>query len=275
MGNGKILVGIPTRSRPECVCMLLSSLFQETEIAFDIFIVENSKESCLADYVLFHRLKSAFEARNTSIILDHYYTSVRSEVASVNRILVKASEGYDYLFKVDDDHILEGKALSQLKESLEEVEFRQAESKPVIVCGMTPWMWVKFPGASGPDLCRSVLPDNPTAVSIVGDEIYCDTGHFTRVVKRDLVRSQIGSAANFFMKPDIRILWSDFGEASMFSDAVWYLQLRRFFDYDIRFDTGVNVWHVAAPTGGVIKEHSDREEQRNKYQVIKTLLKGI
>ena len=185
----------------------------------------------------------------------------KSEGVAVNRILVMSKlEGYDYVFKVDDDHVLPPDSLELLVRYHREAA---PGGTPVLLSGVTPWMRQVFDGAASPYDNEKTLGDvGPRGITFVdqvlnGGEVALEIGHFNRYAVNTLAPTELASAANFFLVPDVRILWSDVGESSKYADAMWFIQLRKLLGYKLFFLTGLNVWHAAALSGGV------REEEGN------------
>ena len=250
-----ILVCIPTRDRPEYLSCLLSSLFFQTHQKFDVLIADTSEhEGELEEDPMFVRFRDALIGRGCLVDVRSVPVTGRSESTAVNYLMLKAYQcSHEYIYKVDDDHVLPPDALHRLECSYE----GSSHDAPWIISGLTPWMHRIGEGLSGPG--DSVRPASELVdtgeVSYISrsfdGSLEINIGHFNRYNADRLAPTELASAANFFMKPDIRLLWSDTGPSSLFADAVWFLQLREFLDYELFFDLGVHAWHVAAPSGGV------------------------
>lgn len=196
----------------------------------------------------------------------------RSEATAVNHLLVEAkNKGYDYVFKVDDDHVLPPTTLQDLIKWLHKAE--EKSKTKCLVSGVTPWMHRVWEWASGPDdpvkRTQDVLepmtdvylrPPHDPAVLEQKFRHRIDIGHFDKYDVHGLVRTKLASAANFLMRPESQVLWSDIGQSSLFADAVWFLQLQAFLGYELYFDPGTWVWHVAAPSGGVREKEGDLDK---------------
>lgn len=256
----KVFVGIPTRDRPEHLACLLSSLLFQEHRDFDVYIMDSGASDLP---VIEHPLVVPFvdTLRGTGHVVSCIQVEVagRSEVVAVNKILsLSKLEGYDFVYKIDDDHVLPPNALKVLCSTYRELS-QDASDSPLLLSGVTPWMRKVFEGASSPYDKPSTLGDaSPMGLTFVeralNGEVYLEIGHFHRYAVSTLAPTELASAANFFMKPDIRILWSDVGRSSKYADAMWFLQLGKLLNYQLLFLTGLNVWHVAALTGGVREE---------------------
>lgn len=252
----RVLVGIPTRDRPEYLSCLLVSLMFQTHRDFHILIVDTSDDiGALEAHPMFTRFHDTFMGTGITIAVVSVKVAGRSEATAVNRILAEAATGgYDAVYKIDDDHLLPPDGLEKLAQGLEQ------KQGPAILSGVTPWMHQAFEGAAGPS-------DKPQGAGSLGEElltriemsdgrVVIEPRHFHRYNcwANHHQPTQLASAANFFMKPDLRILWADTGSSSLGVDAVWFLQLAKFLDYKMYFILDLNVWHMAAPTGGVREE---------------------
>jgi len=255
----RILVGIPTRDRPAYLSCLLSSLIFQTDVDFDVLIVDTAiGEQYLGDDSMVLRFVDTLRALGHKVSILEVDVAGKSEAAAVNRILVEAFlSGYGFVYKVDDDHILPPDALEKLRRAHTNLRGEH----PVLLSGVTPWMFEAYEGASSPyDPPVDASEIGLRGVTFVrGDKASVDVeiGHFCRYNSTDIVRTELASAANFFLQPDIRILWSDVCGSSKYADAVWFLQLRKLLQYRMYFLLSLNVWHVAAPTGGVREELGD------------------
>jgi len=275
--SDRLLVGIPTRERPEYLTLLLSSLFTQSYQQFDILIVAGGGDDLgYMNELPLSRFVKAFQDRGIKVMTRLVPGVGRSEATAVNRILFEAVTGsYSYVYKVDDDHVLPSNTLEELLSDLEQLE--DEDDSLYLVSGVTPWMKKVWDGASGPgDDVKVVLKEHRKGSMVFTDcwvdaDLGMEIGHFDRYLSSEVVRTKLASAANFMMRPDIRLLWSDIGESSKYADAIWFLQLQKFLGYKLYIDTGVEAWHVVAPTGGVreqadalVKESSwdkDREVQ--------------
>jgi len=295
--KSRILVGIPTRDRPEYLSSLLTSLLFQDIGEWDLLIVDTSTESCsVQEHPQVKRLSDTIRALGHAVTFVRVPVAGRSEATAVNRILTTAViEDYEFVFKVDDDHVCPPKTLRKLREV---ILLREKEGPwPVLVSGAIPWMFKAWEEASGPeDICsvaslgeRPVITMriDPKTPSVCGDwTLKCKVEHFTRYTddegKGFIRESDFGAAAEFMLRPDARILWSDVGESSIYADAYWFKQLERFLDYTFWFDLSVNVWHVAAPAGGVRREgqnpddlfYKDEEEDIYRMKCFKAFLES-
>jgi glycosyltransferase involved in cell wall biosynthesis len=257
----KVLVGIPTREREGYLAALLSTLvFQNGGIDFDVFIVDTTMDERKRVIRQEHtaRVLRLLDAMGHEVTVDWLPQGSRSEVVAVNRILVEARlRGVDFVFKVDDDHILPPDTLSLLMKDI--IAQERFSDHKVLVSGVTPWMIEAYEGAVGPGDVVSYDGGKGSFSYLKKDEgiesVTAMVNHFVRYsgvsYEGSLVLTQLASAANFMLRPDIRILWSDTGLRSMYCDAAWFLQLTELLGYSLFFDLSVNVWHAAAPTGGV------------------------
>lgn len=280
----KILVAIPTRDRPEYLSILLSSLIHQTEQAFDVLIVDTSDENELdLNAAPLERFLTTLSALGHSCYYERVEVAGRSESAAVNTILAFALFGeYDLLYKTDDDHLLQPDTLERLKKA--HSELMSEHGVPVMVSAMTPYMHQVGPGMSSPHSLPIVsLPDDFRVIKyeVIGDRLVVDANQFDRCVSDlGVFPSMLASAANFMMKPDARILWQDMGHSSLHADAIWMIQLSKFFGYKFFFDTGCISWHVTAPSGGVrdkcdeyskTSEWDEKRKEHLKY-VISSLM---
>lgn len=253
----RVLVGIPTRDRSAYLCGLLGTLLMQDTEKWDLLIVDTSDEEGLSRDDHIKRFWNTFEALGHRVFYEYIGPSGRSEASAVNRILLEARlRGYGFLFKVDDDHLLPPDCLSRLKCLVESAD----SESPRIASGVTPWMWDTFDGGGGasPHDVEASAPSLVTTLAEEEGEVVVEIRHFTRYSVLDLDRvrgSDLGSAANFMMRPDTRCLWSDIGPSSLYADAIWFLQLRYLLGYEVVFDLKVPVWHVTAPFGGVRPSH--------------------
>jgi hypothetical protein len=279
----RILVGVPTRRRPEYLSGLLATLMYQTESKWDLLIVDTDPEPGLEEHPQVKRFIDTLRA------LDHRVTVARrpnpgskSPVIAVNTLLVESAlQGYGYLFKVDDDHTAPPETLARMRE---EVDGLEGEG-PVLVSAPSPWMHKAWEGAVGPEDIRMIGQDETTPSDIrleKNGEVFIGDGLFFRWKKDKanesyLVESKLGSDAVFMMRPDLRILQSDVGPSSLYAGAVWFLQLRGLLGYKIYFDRSLDVWHVAAPSGGVRREEGlyvkTEEVDYRRKDVLKMLLR--
>jgi len=283
MSNGRILVGIPTRDRQEYLGMLLATLLFQDYSAWDLLIVDTSaSESPLEEHPVMQRYLPTIRALGHQVIVEKVSVSGRSEATAVNRILVQSTlQGYDAVYKVDDDHILPPKTLGVLYGDLTRLE-RDSEhgTGKYLVSGITPWMIPAWEGAYGPESVGDIVPPSMVEFSVSdAGELRNTVGHFLRypgvksLLGGTLYKSYFASAANFMMRPRCDLLWSDIGESSLFADAVWFLQLRTFLDVTLAFDTSVEVWHAAAPSGGVRRDGTpgcDTFEKGGREDVLRS-----
>jgi len=259
MNFKKVLVGIPTRDRPDYLAVLLFSLLEQ-DVDFDVLIVNTSdvKDSpFIGGGTLLERIIPTLQALGHSVTLESVTVAGRSETVAVNHILAKAVEQkYGYVFKVDDDHYLPQGTLRRLQIAIHELD--PNADKPVLISGVTPWMKAAYVGAAGPGDMSEGEPTEPLTHlnwDVISEEATAIVNHFVRYPasirgESELVKTQLASAANFMMRPDTRILWSDTCSRSMYCDAAWFIQLQALLNYRLFFDLSLNVWHVAAPTGG-------------------------
>jgi len=259
--SNRILVGIPTRDRPEYLACLLSSLLFQTEQDFDIFIVDSSEAEPSCENTIVSRFLDTHKGLGRDVrYLCEAKVVGRSEAASVNQIMYAAYyQGYGHVYKIDDDHVLPPNALTALKNVYRGLEHRTEPVGRVILSGVTPWMAVAWEGASGPatpPVNADGITGNITGIVETDGDIEVRSGHHDQYAQSIIQETQLPSAANFFMRPDISILWSDICESSLYADAVWFLQLRKFLNYQMYFYTGISIWHVAANVGGVRERDS-------------------
>jgi glycosyltransferase involved in cell wall biosynthesis len=250
----QILVGIPTRDRPEYLSCLLSSLLFQTEKDFDVLIVDTSTEDeILANHPMISRFVTTLRGVGHGVRFIRVDVAGRSEVTAVNRIILTAYlENYDFVYKIDDDHVLPPIALNQF---LSVMRTREKCKEPCLISGVTPWMKKVFDDGSSPsDPLRSTVVSQrgmTYVAEVFEEDVRLQIGHFSRYDSAERVPTELASAANFFFRPDIRILWSDIGRSSKYADAVWFTQLQKLLGYEFFFLSGVPVWHVAAHQGGV------------------------
>jgi glycosyltransferase involved in cell wall biosynthesis len=252
----KILVCIPTKNRPEYLGILLSSLLYQSEQRFDVFIAETG-DPYMAKYkeAPVERFIKTLRALGHKVTVAFVPVSGNSEVAAVNYLFTEAVFGeYAYLYKTDDDHVLQPDLLERMLRAHRSV--KELYGCPALVSAVTPFMHRVAPGLSGPDdhpyLLWPGMDVKLTKIILEDDDVKIDIGHFRRFISdQGLIESDLASNANFLMVPDIRLLWEDTGHSSMNADAVWMVKNRHFFGYRYFFDSGCNSWHVTAPSGGV------------------------
>jgi len=256
MSMSRILVGIPTRERPEYLSILLSSLIFQKEQSFDVLIVDSGEyREDKYDIPPVSRFIDTLISLGHKVHTEYIQVTGRSEAAAVNFILTFAENAeYDFVYKTDDDHVLQPDTLSRLSSHVK-TKFINKEC-PIAVSAVTPFMYKVGPSLSGPEDNPYIsFPDDGIVTSLVLDEIgepRIDIGHFTRSFGGIGLRStHLLSAANFMMVPDSRILWEDIGNSSLHIDAVWMYKLRAILGYNFYFDMDCTSWHVVAPSGGV------------------------
>jgi glycosyltransferase involved in cell wall biosynthesis len=269
-----ILVAIPTRDRPEYLSILLSSLVFQTEQHFDVLIVDtssnwNEDEGSLEYETLapVSRFIQTLRAQGHAVTIKHVDVAGRSEVAAVNYAMVYATlNEYGYLYKTDDDHLLQPDLLARLLFAYE------SSPKPCLVSAMTPFMYRVKEGYSGPDSNPYYAwPEGKpiTTIKLEDGEASIEIGHFDRCCSDlGIQPSQLASNANFFMKPECKLLWEDIGQCSLFADAAWMLKLEHYFGYKFFFDTGCVSWHVTAPSGGV-REQNNNYEKNSEWDILR------
>ena len=278
-----ILIGIPTRNRPEYLAALLSSLMFQSTQNFDIMIADTAveDEEFVSDSVLAMRFVTTLLETGHNVFIQEVPVCGKSEVVAVNYLLAEAhSREYKLFYKIDDDHVLPPNGLELLCKAHNEVN---AEG-PAIVSGVTPWMEPAWEGAASPsDNKRNISEVDKYITEVDPKTSEIRIGHFDRWRQPFVHETQLASAANFMMYPDIRLLWSDTGPSSLFADAVWFLQLRELLGYRMFFHLGVEAWHVAAHVGGVregenslFKKTSswDRQRKRLFESVYRNLIGG-
>lgn len=259
----KTLVIIPTRDRPEYLTLLLSSLLLQDDPSFDILILDSGEpeaefRSVPKKYEAYTHVVSAL--RGSGHLVQHMPVKVlgRSEVSAVNYGMSLAlAREYGFVFKVDDDHIVPGDALRSLRNKL--LKYSAQNSGPVLISGVTPWAVKKegLENAYGPE---TTFDDDPQGEILTIDEASDDPAidpvHFMRYpnVTKEVYDTELASAANFFMRPDTRILWAEINGSSLLADARWFLQLKKYLHYRLYFDLQLNVWHMVAKSGGVHRE---------------------
>lgn len=265
-----ILVAIPTRDRPEYLSILLSSLVFQTEQRFDVLIVDTSSEweEETSQYLYENaapvsRFIATLRAQGHAVKIKHVSVAGRSEVAAVNYAMVYATlNEYGYLYKTDDDHLLQPDLLARLLFAYEKCP------KPCLVSAMTPFMYRVKEGYSGPDsnpYCGMVEGKPLTSMELKDGEVAIEIGHFDRCMSDYGIQpSDLASNANFLMKPDARFLWEDIGHCSLFADASWMLKIAHYLGYKFFFDTGCVSWHVTAPSGGV-RDRNDEYDKRSEW----------
>jgi len=250
-----ILVGIPTRDRPEHLAALLGTLFFQTYQRFDVLIVDSGSKPA----------KSSDQVQRVVNILgiDHTVTFIRvqaagfSSVVPTNRLIMEAVDReYDWLFKIDDDHILPPNTLMKLLGDAKRKEKEHPDSE-VVISGVTPWAHKVWEGASGPLDGRKSIAHEPlsyfkeeTSENGVTKKYSMVVGHFDRYETEELVETQFPSAANFLIRPKVPILWADIGPRCLWADVIWFLQLKCFLGYNFYVNTGIDIWHMVASTGG-------------------------
>lgn len=270
----RVLVGIPTRDRPEYLSMVLSGLVMQTHRDFEVLIVNTNG----GDETAFHtapvdRFISTLRMFGNSVDVVSVPVSGHSEATAVNYILVEARRReVDFVFKVDDDHLLPADTLGRLMEGILRAERKDAS--PVLLSGVTPWM---DHAEYAPEEVRNQKEPLKKATAPLTDiwlensKVCIRAGHFFRYSEAAVVQTNLASAANFMMRPDARVLWSDTGNSSLFADALWFIQLQVLLHYRLFIDTSVEVWHVAAPHGGV-KEKGNLEKNSRWDDVRRTAL---
>lgn len=250
-----MLVGIPTCGRPEYLSCLLSSLIYQDELKFDVLIADSDPRTPAEHDPMVQRFANTLRGTGRKVEFVEVPVVGKSEASAVNFLLLTAVDrGYDYFYKVDDDHIVPPQTLKKLKER--HIEISSEKDCPILLSGLTPWMYAAWKGATSPeDPPRSAqYLDNGLLTKIekgLDGEIKIEPNHFFRYKMSCLKETQLASAANFFMVPDARLLWSDIGPSSLYADAIWFLQLRKYLGYRMWFDLSLEVWHAAAPSGGV------------------------
>jgi len=265
----RVLIGIPTKDRHEYLSGLLATILFQTYPAFDVLIVDSSEERGPAEEdVQVDRFVQALRGVGRDVFFVEGVSAGASMVAPTNRILVEAEDrGYDGVFKVDDDHVMPPGTLHNLLQAAmlqEATDGPEEAHKRVLVSGVTPWMHRVWKGASGPDDAVRSMRDVAEPISDIwlepadrrlaqGYRHHTDVNHFDKFASHVVARTTIASAANFLMRPDTRILWSDMSGRSNLADIAWFLQLQRYLGYELYFETGVWVWHVVAPSGGTRK----------------------
>lgn len=273
-----ILIGIPTRGRPEYLAALLSSILFQKYVDYDVLIVDTASdgEKKVWDSTIATRFIHTIRGLGHRVdVVDWFPSCGRSEAAAVNYILHSAKNGnYDLVFKVDDDHVLEPTCLQVMSSAY----YSLPTDKKAILSGVTPWMYCVRPGCSSPydkKRCASTLGEYVSYLKQVDDDIEVVINHFDRYLDNFVARTQIASAANFMLKPDINCLWSDVSQSSFYLDAMWFLRLRHFFDYEFFFHLGVNVWHVAAESGGVRTEEGNLEKNglwdKHNFEILREM----
>ncbi len=285
MTQDRILVGIPTKGRPEYLSTLLATLMYQTEEKWDLMIVDTDPDASACGHPQVDRFADTIVALGHEVYYIDQPTETKSEVAAVNRILMEAkSRGYEFLFKVDDDHTMPPNTLARLKAFLEN---DKGANVPRVISGLSPWMKPAWPGAIGPesvlDLGEHVgkfmdiwLEENDDAIN--GFDLHMDNTHFYRwTIPKDykgpyVRRSKRVHPANFMMRPSSQILWSEIGSSSMYADAIWSLQLQKFLGYELYMDMTVDVWHVAAPHGGVRTTEGDHTKNSGADNLRKEVL---
>lgn len=263
------MIGIPTRNREGYLAALLGhillqerrSVASQFNLTFKVVIIDTAyydDEVPVQGQVQVMRLVAALEGTGTTVDIVSLGSSLKSETIAVNRILYLAYEAeVDFLYKIDDDHILPHDTMIRL---VEDMFFLEGKTDGrVLVSGVTPWMWPAFEGAWDAESMSNDVP--PVPLTYLKEDSECPgkltavINHFNRWgsqnMEEPVVYTELASAANFMMRPDIRVLWSDTGTRSMYCDAAWFVQLKRLLDYRLYFDVSLNIWHVAAPSGGV------------------------
>lgn len=294
----RILIGIPTRDRPGYLAGLLSTILFQSHTEFDVLVVDTAPKGDTTGSPLYEdphitRLGAALDSQGCNLTVRQVGVSGRSEATAVNHILCEAAaQKYAFVFKVDDDHVLPPTALESLLVALDKAESRMKErgvKAPALVSGVTPWMHRVWEGACGPDdKTKRTQELRPPVTDVylrsydatVRDRGYAheiDIGHFDKYDAHGLVQTKLASAANFLMRPDTRLLWSDVGQSSLFADAIWFLQLQKFLGYELYFEPGTWVWHVVAPSGGVRESEEDHDkkswwDQRRRIQLDRLLM---
>lgn len=255
--DDKILVGILTRDRPQYLAGLLSTLLFQTYKNFDALIVD-SGDSCGDVWVHVERLVAALRGTGHKVDFVHSQTVGHSSTVPMNRLLMEAAvRDYDWLYRLDDDHVVPPKALEILHKN---AVFLEKKHDKVAVSGVTPWMHRVWEGASGPDDPPKTLAHEPLSYFEQSEhdaEYFMRIGHFDRYAYSMVVKTDLLSSANFLIRPKIPILWADIGPRCLWADAIWFLQLKVFLGYNFYINTGVEVWHVAAPSGGVRQGQED------------------
>lgn len=273
----RILVGIPTRDRPEYLCGVLATLMYQTEHRWDLLIVDSSsKQNRVYEYPQVKRFIDTLSALGHKVnFIDRPNFGSRSSVIAVNTILTEAAlRKYGYLFFVDDDHTVPPDTLERMRVFIDEFP-----TKSILISGVTPWMHRAWDGAAGPeDIINRKDGDEPSSLSVdsngvlnVGTDLFYRWNY--SLMKSPIVESTLASDANFMMKPDLRILQSDLGPSSLHAFSIWFLQLKKLLNYSLFFDVSLNVWHVAAPSGGVRDEDGNHVKNREADNVRKELLK--
>lgn len=284
--ENRILVGIPTRERPEYLSGILATLMYQDETRWDLLIVDTSPDENdrVKDHPQVSRFVRTLRALGHAVeFIDRPNKSSTSSVIAVNTILTEAVlREYGFLFFVDDDHTVPPNTLRRMREFIEDYD-----ESPALISGVTPWMYEVWEGAAGPD--DVFYPDKHTKIPPSDIKITLDGGLYigkelfyrwdTSKMVSLVVESPLASDANFMMRPDLRILQSDIGPSSLHAFSVWFLQLRHLLKYRLFFDVSLNVWHVAAPYGGVrveVGNHvKDLAEDLKRRDILKQLIKDF
>jgi len=279
MAEPRVLVGIPTKDRPEYLAGLLATLLFQQYQRFDVLVVDTGEQWEVEVDTQVDRFVKTLRGTEHDVTFVRGVAAGDSMVVPTNRILVEAEDrGYDWVYKVDDDHVLPPDALSSLLQATELVE--AGSEAPVLVSGVTPWMHRVWEKASGPDdpvkmpgSFKPPLTDvwlEPAARRMgVGHRHEIDIGHFDKYGSHTVVRTKLASAANFLMRPDTRILWADMCGRSLYADVVWFLQLQSYLGYELYFETGVWAWHVTAPSGGTRTGQEDHVKGRSEEEALR------
>lgn len=282
----RVLVGIPTKARPDYLAGLLGTLMFQTYRDWDLLVVRTDPDPSM-DYTQPSRFYETLRAMGHAVTVIDLPTLAHSEATAVNRILLEAKrEGYELVYKIDDDHVMPPDTLRLLVACHATAEDLCDRSEPVLVSGLTPWMDSVSELSVGPSRPHKAVPVPSHKISQVylnaeSEKAEMIVGHWDSYVcvAEPCVRpTGIASAANFMMRPDVRIQWSDNSLSSLFADAAWFVRLQQYLGYRFFFEMNTQVWHVNAKRGGTWKKGEDTkfgDEDKAQRSLLEFLLRSF
>jgi len=115
----KVLIAIATKNRPTHLTALLTSIFNQTYRNFDVFIFDNGDGDEILNNGALNKQMELLRARGHAACIWKNSPS-QNAPDTHQKLLEKANESeYEYVFKLDDDCILENNTLEILMDSIQ------------------------------------------------------------------------------------------------------------------------------------------------------------
>lgn len=251
-----------TRGRPAALSGLLASLAGQSYGDWSLLLlpngaIEQDRRLCTTT----KRYLAWLNANGVECNVIDMGNIGRSPAVAFNRAMVEADRE-DIVLVLDDDMWIAPDYIEHMVESF--IQLEQSHDDPVVLSGVTPWMDAAWEGI-GPHVTSRPLDEATAVIQLLGFADWFDTKTRSFEIialqntsyglagskESQLRPSHAISPANFMLRPELKIPWSDVGHPFVYADLAWSLQARSLLNYQIWFDLRCEAWHVNDSGGGL------------------------